>query len=110
MVFLTDHYVIFLDRIPSKLKLEKINGILIIILYVIRVLLNYIEFETTTTTTTTANSSASGWWGYTNSCFKENARTFSKNFTTQENITISTLKKNNGTSAKNNISNQKLNK
>ena len=39
------------------------------------------------------HSSASDWWEYTKSCFKENARTFSKNPTTQKNITISRWKK-----------------
>ena len=36
--------------------------------------------------------SASDWWEYTKSCFKENAKIFSKNSTTQENITILRLK------------------
>ena len=36
--------------------------------------------------------SASDWWEYTKSCFKENAKIFSKNPTTQENITILRLK------------------
>ena len=34
-------------------------------------------------------SSASDWWEYTKSCFMENAKIFSKNSTTQENIIIS---------------------
>ena len=37
-------------------------------------------------------SSASDWWEYTKSCFIENAKIFSKNSTTQENITILRLK------------------
>ena len=37
-------------------------------------------------------SSASDWWEYTKSCFKEIAKIFSKNSTTQENITILRLK------------------
>ena len=37
-------------------------------------------------------SSASDWWEYTKSCFKENAKIFSKNSTTQEYITILRLK------------------
>ena len=37
-------------------------------------------------------SSASDRWEYTKSCFKENAKIFSKNSTTQENITILRLK------------------
>ena len=32
------------------------------------------------------------WWENTKSTFKENARTFSKNSTTQENIKLSRLK------------------
>ena len=39
-------------------------------------------------------SSASVWWGNTKSSFKENARTFSKSYTTQENVRISKPKKN----------------
>ena len=38
-------------------------------------------------------SSASDWSEYNKSCFKENATTFSKNSTTQENIKFSRLKK-----------------
>ena len=37
-------------------------------------------------------SSTSEWWQYTKSCFEENARTFSKNSTNQENTRISRLK------------------
>ena len=33
-------------------------------------------------------SSASDWWEYIKSCFKENAKVFSKYSTTQENIGI----------------------
>ena len=39
------------------------------------------------------HSSTSDRWEYSKSCFKENARTFSKNSTIQENIRISRLKK-----------------
>ena len=39
------------------------------------------------------HSSAKGRWKYIKSCFKENARTCSKNSTTQGNIRISGLKK-----------------
>ena len=39
-------------------------------------------------------NSAKDWWEYTNTkCFQENARTFSKNYTTQEYVMISRLKK-----------------
>ena len=34
------------------------------------------------------HSSASYWWEYTKSCFKENAKIFSKNSTTQEHVAI----------------------
>ena len=37
-------------------------------------------------------SSTSDWWEYTKSCFKENAKIFSKNSITQENITMLRLK------------------
>ena len=40
------------------------------------------------------HSSASDWWENIKSSFKESARTFSKNSTTQGNIKISKLKKN----------------
>ena len=36
------------------------------------------------------HSSASDWWEYTNFCFKENARTFSKNLISHENINFKT--------------------
>ena len=39
------------------------------------------------------HSSASGWWEYTKSCFKGNARAFPKNATNQENIRVLRLKK-----------------
>ena len=55
-------------------------------------------------------SSASDWWEYTKSFFKENAKIYSKNFTTQENITILRLKKTKKkTYTKEKTSNQKLN-
>ena len=77
---------------PQKLKLEKINGTLIALLYIRpsslqlqRILFFYYIKQKT-------HSSSSDWWEYTNFCFEENARTFSKNSTTQKNITISILK------------------
>ena len=39
------------------------------------------------------HSSLSDWWEYAKSCLNENARTFSKNSTTQENIRTSRLEK-----------------
>ena len=47
--------------------------------------------------------------GIHQSCFKENAKMFSKNSTTQENITILRLKQDYKTYTKKKISNQKLN-
>ena len=41
---------------------------------------------------TTSLQKVTDWWEYNKSCFKENAKIFSKNSTTQENITILTLK------------------
>ena len=55
------------------------------------------------------HSSANDWWENTKSSFKENARTFSKNSTTQENIRISRLKEDCKTYTKKKTSNQKLN-
>ena len=66
MVSLTDYYkAISIDRLPHQLKLEKVHGALIIIFYV-------------------SPSSPP-----LQSRFKENAKILSKNFTTQENLTIS---------------------
>ena len=55
-----------------------------------------------------AMSSASDWWESTKSNFKNNARTFSKNFITQENIRISRLKEDCKTCTKKKTSNQWL--
>ena len=55
------------------------------------------------------HSSASEWWENTKSSFKDNARTFSKNSTTRENIKISRPKEDCKTYAKKKTSNQKLN-
>ena len=54
-------------------------------------------------------SSASDWWKNTKYSFKDNAKTFSKNSTTQENIRISTLKEDCKTYTKEKNSSQKLN-
>ena len=64
---------------PLKLKLEKIHGTLIILLYVRP------EFSLTTgfsffiKNTKHNHTSASDWWENTKSSFKEDARTFSEN-------------------------------
>ena len=58
-----------------------------------RVLLNCKEFGYLIKNTHIQNSSASDWRKYASFCFKENARTFSKNSVTQGNIRISRLKK-----------------
>ena len=55
------------------------------------------------------HSSARYWWRNTKSSVKENARSFSKNHTTQENIKILRLKKDYKTYTKKKTSNQKLN-
>ena len=57
-----------------------------------RVLLNYNKFYLFIKNTR-KRSLASDWWECTNFCFKENARAFSKNPITQENITILGVKK-----------------
>ena len=57
-----------------------------------RVLPNYKEFAFLLKTQK-KRFSASNCWEYTNSRFKENVCTFSKNCTTQENIKTSRLKK-----------------
>ena len=54
-------------------------------------------------------SSAKGRWKYTKSCFKENARTYSKNSTTQGNTRISRLKKRLQNLYEKKYSNHKLN-
>ena len=89
MVLFADHYnAISVDRLPSKLKLGKIRGTLIIFLYVnpnssqLQRLFFFIK------NTINNHSSASDWREYTWSDFKENAKIFSKNSTAQENISI----------------------
>ena len=76
-----------LTDFPQKLKLEKIYGTLIILFYVS---LSSPQLEKVFLLKTKNNQSlASHWWEYTKSHFKENAKIFSKNSTTQKNITIS---------------------
>ena len=80
---------------PRKLKLEKINGS-----YFNNSLLCKPEFSSTTKnlpfllkTQKIPHLLANDWREYTNSCFKENVRTFSKNSTNQENINFKTEKR-----------------
>ena len=54
------------------------------------------------------HSSGSDWWENTKSSFKENARTFSRNSTTQENIRTLRLEEDFKTYTKKKTSNQKL--
>ena len=78
---------------PQKLKLEKIHDTLIILFYESPSspqLQRLVFFSLKTHKNN--HSSANDWWEYTKSCFKENAKKFSKNSTTQENIIISRLK------------------
>ena len=90
MVSFTDHYnAISIDRLSSKTKTGKDSS------YFKKSLLCKPEFSSTRTTflfllKTQRNKqfSASDWWEYTKSRFKENAKIFFKNSTTQENITI----------------------
>ena len=71
---------------PQKLKLEKIHDTLIILFYE--------RLSSTQLQILLKNnfSSACDSWEYTKSCFKENAKMFSKNSTSHENITILRLK------------------
>ena len=69
----------------QKLKLEKFHGTLILLFYVSpsspqlqRLFLFLLKKQKTN------HSSASDWWKYTKSTFKENAKIFSKNSTSQE--------------------------
>ena len=80
VISFTDHYnTMTIDRSPSKTKdFWHFNNPLL-----------YIIFKNKEKQI----SSSSDWWKYTKCCFKENAGTFSKNSTTQENIRISRLKK-----------------
>ena len=74
MVFFTDHYnANSINRLPSKTKIGKDPR------YFNNSLLCKPEFSSATKI----------WWEYTKSCVKENAEIFSKNSTTQENVTIS---------------------
>ena len=77
----------------------------------VRVFPNYKEFAFLLKAKKNNHSSASDWWEYVKSCFKESARTFSKNSTTQENITVEKKKveKNYEADTIKEISNQKLN-
>ena len=54
--------------------------------------LNYKEFTFFIKNTKNSHYSASDCWEHTIPCFKKNAKTFSKNSTTQGNIRISRMK------------------
>ena len=54
-----------------------------------QVLLSYKDFYFFIKKPKNNHSSARDWWEYTKTRFKENDKMFSKNSTTQENITIS---------------------
>ena len=81
MIFFTDHdNAIFIDRFPSKTKIEKDSW------YFNNSLLFKPEFFLTTKTFLYFNkntkhnySSGSDWWENTKSSFKEDAITFSEN-------------------------------
>ena len=95
MVYFTDHYNdIDLDRLPSKSKIGNDQW------YFNNSLLCKPEFSSTTKnfllllqSQKTSHPSAIDRRQYIHSCFKENARSFSKNSTTQEYIIIPKLKK-----------------
>ena len=96
MVFVSDHdNAIFVDRLPSKTKIgkdswkrfRKTN------LFYVSPSSPQLKRRLFLLKTQKTTSSASVWWGNTKTSFKENARTFSKGTTTQENIRISKPKK-----------------
>ena len=94
MVSFTDHYnAIAIDRLPSKSKIGKDSW------YFNNCLLCKAKFSSATKTfpfllKTQKNNyfSENDWWEYTKSCFKDNGKIFSKNSSTQENITNSRQK------------------
>ena len=94
-----------LTNSPEKLKLGKINVTLIIIFYLnpsssqLQIIFFFLLKAQK------IHSWASYWWECTNSCFKKNARAFSKTSTTQKNIRTSRLKTYYKTSTKKKISN-----
>ena len=94
MVSFTDHYnAISIDHLQSKTKTRKNSC------YFHNSLLWKSKFSRATNNlffiknTKNDHSSTSDWSEYAKSCFKRNARTFSKNSTTQKNIWILRLKK-----------------
>ena len=85
MVSFTDHYnAISIDRLPSQTEIGKVSW------YYDNSLLCKAKFSELQIlfSLKKTHSSASEWWEYTQPCFKENGKIFSKNSTTQENITI----------------------
>ena len=94
LLLIINYHAISIERLPSKTKLGKFSW------YFNNSLLCKTDFSSATKdlrslvkTQKINHSSASNRWKYTESCFKENGRTFSKNSTNQENIRISRLKK-----------------
>ena len=94
MVSFNDHYnTISIDTLPSKTKIGKDSWY-----FNNNSLLSKPKFSSVTKTfifllkTKNSHSSESDWWEYTKYCFKENAKMFPKNSTTQENIRILRLR------------------
>ena len=97
-----------LTNFQQKLKLEMFHGTIKILFYVSWS--SHKDFPFLSIKAPKSKYySASEWSAYTKSHFKENAKMFSKNLTTQENITISRPKENCKTYTKKKISNRKLN-
>ena len=106
---------------PQKLKLEKVHGALIAFFYASPISTplqspfkenaKILSKKQMLSKNIKKNnrSSASNFWENTKSSFKENARTFSKNSTSQEDIIISGPKEYCKTYAKKKTANQKLN-
>ena len=91
LLLIINYHAIPFKGSPQKLKLEKFHGVLII-LFCVSLISPRLHFSLLKTQKSN-HFSASNRWKYTESCFKENGRTFSKNLTNQGNIRISRLKK-----------------
>ena len=95
MIYFSDHYnALFIDKFSSKTKIGKD------LWHFNNSLLGKNDFCSTTKnllamlkTKRDNYSTTSDWWEYTKCKIKDNAKTFSKNSTKQENIRISRLKK-----------------
>ena len=79
-----------LTNFPQKLKFGKARGILVTLFYAS---LFSSQLRSICQKSQKNCSSTSDWREYSKFCLKKNARTFSKNSTTHENITIPRLKK-----------------